>query len=239
MSSDALSALGSATFYEPGYEHLIELVHERAADPRRRLLSLDVALHDPEGKLLADIPVDPREEILDLAELATRHAPGAGRVMAVFDARFDGRIFPYRPHHYGYLHRRGSASPSLYYAVTPSRGGVPDRHATKVSILPNFESYLFLRRPLAERFSVFLANLGRFAPGEAQLSAFYGDERVVQDVHLAPRAHVELPLEASRGGRLLGRVELKAVFRLAGYMVGRRVPEGDIVLFDHLFAYFT
>lgn len=236
--SSSLSALGSATFYEEGYDHLVELVHERAADARRRLVSLDIVLYDTEGKQLADVPVDPRQEILDLAALVAQHAPGHGRVMAVFDARFDERTFPYRPHHYGYVHRRASPAPPLYYAVTASRGGVPDRLATRVHILPNFESYLFLGRPFAERFSVLLGNLARFAPGEAQVSAYYGDERVVRDVTLGPRAHVELALQPEREGRLLERVELKAVFRLTSYVVGRRAAGGDLVLFDHLFTYF-
>lgn len=234
--SSSVSALGSATFYEAGYDHLVELVHERAADDRRRLISLEIALYDPDGKQLAAVPVDPRREILDLAAFVAEHAPGRGRVMAVFDARSDERVFPYRPHHYGYLHRRGSPAPPLYYAVTASRGGVPDRLATTVSILPNFESYLFLSRPFAERFSVLLGNLGRFVAGDAQVVAWYGGERVVQDVTLNPRAHAEVMLELEREGRRLERVELKAVFRLAGYMVGRTVG-GDLVLFDHLFTY--
>jgi hypothetical protein len=235
MSSN-LSALGSATFHEPGYDHLIELVHERAADPGRRLVSLDVDLYDAEGKQLAAVPVDPRQEILDLAAFVGRHAPGHDRVMAVFDARSDARTFPYRPHHYGYVHRQGSSAPPLYYAVTASRGGVPDRLAGKVHIQPNFESYLFLDRPVAERFAVLLGNLGRFVPGEAQISTHYGDERVVRELTLDPRAHVEVPLEPERQGRRLERVELKAVFRLTSYMVGRRL-DGDLVLFDHLFPY--
>jgi hypothetical protein len=234
--SSSLSALGSATFHEDGHDHLVELVHERAADAGRRLVSLDLALYDAEGKALASEPVDPREAILDLAAFVARHAPGCGRVLAVFDARFDGRTFLHRPHHYGYLHRRASASPPLYYAVTASRGGVPDRLAGRVHIQPHFESYLFLERGVADRVSVLLANLGRFVPGEAQISSYYGSERVVRDVSLDPRAHVEVPLEPERGGRRLERVELKSAFRLSSYVVGRRAT-GDLVLFDHLFPY--
>src|SRR5574337_958247 len=199
----SVSALGSATFYEEGYDHLVELVHERAADDRRRLISLDIALYDADGKQLAAVPVDPSQEILDLAALVAQHAPGHGRVMAVFDARSDEQVFPYRPHHYAYLHRRGSPAPPLYYAVTASRGGVPDRLATKVSILPNFESYLFLGRPFGERFSVLLGNLGRFAAAEAQIFSYYGAERLIHDLTLSPRAHVEVMLEPEREGRRL------------------------------------
>jgi len=32
-------------------------------------------------------------------------------------------------------------------------------------------------------------------------------------------------------------VEVKALFRLASYVVGRRADSGDLVLFDHLFTY--
>jgi hypothetical protein len=121
--------------------------------------------------------------------------------------------------------------------VIASRGGVPDRLATKVSILPpNLESYLFLGHPFAERFSMLLGNLGRFAAGEAQIFAYYGAERLVHDLTLSPRAHVEVMLEPEREGRPLERVELKAVFRLTGYVVGRTAG-GDLALFDHLFPY--
>jgi hypothetical protein len=236
--SSSVSALGSATFYEQGYDHVVELVHERAADDRRRLLSLDLTLYDPDGTPLAAVSVDPRQEILDLAALVAQQAPGHDRVMAVFDARSDDQLFPYRPHHYGYLHRRGSSAPPLYYAVTASRGGVPDRLAGKVHILPNFESYLFLGRPVTESFSVLLGNLGRFAPDDAQVVAFYGTERVVQEMTLLPRAHVEVKLAPEREGRRLERVELKAVFRLTSYVAGRTAG-GDLVLFDHLFTYAT
>jgi hypothetical protein len=33
-------------------------------------------------------------------------------------------------------------------------------------------------------------------------------------------------------------VEVKALFRLASYVVGRRAEGGELVLFDHLFTYF-
>jgi hypothetical protein len=32
-------------------------------------------------------------------------------------------------------------------------------------------------------------------------------------------------------------VEVKALFRLLSYVVGRRAGSGDVVLFDHLFTY--
>jgi hypothetical protein len=237
MSSSGSSALLSATFHEEGYAHLVELVHQRDADARRRLQSLDLALYDADGKLLVSIPVDPGQEILDLGALVAAHAAGAGRLMVVFDARYDERVFPYRPHHYAYLHRHGSSLPSLYYAVNAVLGGVPDRIGA--TGLNNFETYLFRQRGPAERCSVLIGNLSRFAPAEAQVSTYYAGARRTNEVTLGPKAHVEVALDPEHAGARLERVEIKAVFRLASYVVGRRTPSGEPVLFDHLFTYFT
>ena len=76
------------------------------------------------------------------------------------------------------------------------------------------------------------------APTEAQVFAYYGAERVEERVPLGPRAHAEVALAPERGGQPLTRVETKSLFRLAGYVVGRRDPSGDLVLFDHLFTFF-
>jgi hypothetical protein len=46
-----------------------------------------------------------------------------------------------------------------------------------------------------------------------------------------------VPLPAEDGGERLARVEVKALFRLLSYVVGRRAGAGDVVLFDHLFTY--
>jgi hypothetical protein len=59
----------------------------------------------------------------------------------------------------------------------------------------------------------------------------------VETVRLAPKAHTEVRLEPERNGARLRRVELKALFRMASYVVGRRAG-GELVLFDHLFTYF-
>ena len=234
--SNSLSALLSATFYERGYEHLIELIHQRDAAAHRRLASLDVAVYDGEGKMLAAPPVDPHQDVLDLEALVGAIPGAPDRVMVTFDARYDERIFPYRPHHYGYLHRKGSTAPALYYAVNAVLGGVPDRiGATHIN---NFETYVFRRQPYAERYSLLLGCPSRFAPAEAQVFAYYGTERAVEELTLAPKAHVEVPLAPERDGRRLIRVELKALFRIASYVVGRRAADGDLVLFDHLFTYF-
>lgn len=235
--SNSLSALLSATFYEPGYEHLVELVHQRDPEARRRLVSLDLSAYGADGTLLLEHRVEPRDETLDLGALLAHTARQHGRVMAVFDARYDAGAFPYRPHHYAYVHRKSSATPALYYAVSAALGGVPDRIGD-MSRLNNFDTYVFRRGPHAARYSVMLGNLGRFAPTEAQVFAYYGAGRVERTVALGPRTHAEVALAPEHDGQRLTRVETKSLFRLAGYVVGRREPSGDLVLFDHLFTFF-
>ena len=66
---------------------------------------------------------------------------------------------------------------------------------------------------------------------------YYGGQRVLVEVALAPKSHREIDLPSERDGRRLERVEVKALFRLASYVVGRRADSGDLVLFDHLFTY--
>jgi hypothetical protein len=235
MSSD-LSPLLSVTFHQDGYDHLVELVHQRDANGRRHLAALDLLIYDVEGKPLDEIPVDPRQEVVDLAALLAGIVPGRERVMVAFDARYDARIFPYRPHHYGYLYRRESSAPPLYYALTAALGGVPDRvGATGIN---NFEIYLFRKRRFAEHFSLLLGNVSRFSPTEAQISTFYGSSRRTERVALAPKAHAVVPLAGEHDGQPLERVEVKALFRLASYVVGHRAASGDLVLLDHLFTYF-
>jgi len=181
MSSD-LSALLSATFHSGGCQHLIELVHQRDEAATRRLASLEVSVFDAAGKLLLSECVDPSQEILDLGSLLRGFGSS---VMVLFDARYDARVFPYRPHHYGYLRRTGSPLPPLYYAVNAVLGGVPDRiGATGIN---NFETYLFLRRRLAEQHSVVLGNVSRFSEAEAKIIAYYGGSRVRETVVLAPK----------------------------------------------------
>lgn len=234
--SNSLSALLSATFYEDGYDHLVELVHQRDADARRHLAALDVSLYGERGERLGGLAVDATQEILDLGALAHPFMPGRRRVMITFDARYDERIFPYRPHHYAYLHRRGSPAAPLYYAVNAVMGGVPDRiGATGIN---NFEIYLFPGRVFLERHSILLGNPSRFSPAQAQVFAYYGTDQVVSDVGLDPKAHSEVELPSTRDGRQLERVEIKALFKLASYVVGRDAGVGTLLLFDHLFTYF-
>lgn len=226
----------SVTFHETGDDHLIELVHQRDPAARRHLASLDVGIYAPAGQLLGKVTIDPRQETLDLGRLAGEHVATHPRVMVAFDARYDERIFPYRPHHYGYLHRPGSSAPPLYYAVNATLGGVPDRiGATGIN---NFETYLFRTCGVAGRHSLMLGNVSHFSPVKAQVFTYYGDSRLAHEVVLEPKAHAEVPLTGERDGRRLERVEVKALFRLASYVVGRHPDGGGRVLFDHLFTYF-
>ena len=235
MSSN-LSALLSVTFYEDGYDHLVELVHQRDSEARRHLASLEISMYGERGERLASMPVDPTDEILDIAEVAGPFMPGRRRVMIAFDARYEERIFPYRPHHYAYLHRRGSPAPPLYYAVNAALGGVPDHiGATGIN---NLETYLFRDAGFSQLHSILLGNVSQFSDAETQLFAYYGAERVASEVTLAPKAHAEVEIASERDGRRLTRVEIKALFKLASYVVVRRAQGGDLLLFDHLFTYF-
>jgi len=225
----------SATFYERGYDHHVEIIHQRDAEARRRLESLEVTLYDAAGVLLATPKVDPAQEILNLGALVADTTNTSERVMVVLDARYDEAIFPYRPHHYAYLHRAGSSAPPLYYAINAVLGGVPDRvGATNIN---NFETYVFRQGPFAQRHSVLLGCLARFVPAQVQVFTYYGSRRIARDVTLAPKCHVEVPLAAEHEGERLARVEVKSLFRLLSYVVGRREDTGDLVLFDHLFTY--
>ena len=233
--SNSLSALMSATFYERGYDHHIEVIHQRDAEARRRLESLEVTLYDGAGALLATPKVDPSQDILDLGALVADATRASERVMVVLDARYDEAIFPYRPHHYAYLHRAGSTAPPLYYAINAVLGGVPDRvGATNIN---NFETYLFRRGPFAQRYSLLLGCLTRFVPVTAQVFTYYGRRRIAHDVTLGPKCHTEIALAAEDAGERLARVEVKSLFRLLSYVVGRREDTDDLVLFDHLFTY--
>jgi hypothetical protein len=235
MSSE-LAGLMSATFHEAGYTHLVELVHQKDAAAHRHLAALRLDAYDRDGGRRVALELDPAQEILDLDALLADASRVHGRLLVVFDARYDPRIFPYRPHHYAYLQHRDAPGPPLYYAVNATLGGVPDRIGAVA--LNNFETYLFLDRPVRERYALALGNLSRFATAEAQVISYYAGERRTEDVRLPPKSHVELGLAAERGGHRLRRVELKALFRLASYVVGRRADGQDLVLFDHLFTYF-
>ncbi len=235
MSSSA--ALCSATFVDPVYDHIVELVHQRDRVGHRRLESLEVELYEPGGSSLSRETVDPRQDALDLAALVASRAAGVGRVMVAFDARYDTGIFPYRPHHYAYLRRRDSPEAPLYYALNATLGGVPDRLEASTR-QNNFETYLFLSRSRGERYALRLGSLARFSTVEAQVITYHGETRTAISVTLVPHQHAEVELPPERTGERLRRVELKTLFRLTSYVVGRRADSGALVLFDHLFTYF-
>jgi hypothetical protein len=213
---------------------VVELVHQQDAAAHRRLASLRLEAYDAGGTRHLAQELDPGQETVDLDALLGDVGREHGRLLVVFDARYAPEIFPYRPHHYAYLHRPGSTAPPLYYAVNATLGGVPDRIGAVA--LNNFESYLFLARPLRERYALAVGNLARFAAAEAEVISYHDGERSVEEVRLAPKAHAEVALAVERDGRRLRRVELKTLFRLTSYVVGRR--QDDLVLFDHLFTYF-
>jgi hypothetical protein len=233
--SNNLCGLLSATFHEAGCEHLVELIHQRDAHARRRLASIDVAVYAADGAALHQATLDPRLDVIDLAALVAGIPSPPRRVLVTFDARYDERIFPYRPHHYGYVHRRGGRGAPLYYAVSAVLGGVPDRiGATNIN---NFESYLFMPKTAAGTHSVLLGNVARFAPSPIEVITYHGRTRSSSAVTLAPKTHAEIDLPAERDGGRLERVEVKSAFRVASYIVGRRAESEELVLFDHLFTY--
>jgi hypothetical protein len=233
MSSSA--ALLSATFHEPGVRHLVELVHQRDGGGARRLGAVDVAVYDETGKERGAFPVDLGTEVLDVGRAVDDVMGGGGRAMVLFDTRYDPAIFPYRPHHYGYLHHPGGTSPPLYYAVSAVLGGVPDRlEATRLN---NFETYVFRARAADQRFSLMIGNVARFASAAIDVFVHYAGARVEHHLSVAPKAHLEFPLPPRHEGQPLTRVEVKSVFRVANYVVGRHGASGALVVFDHLFTY--
>lgn len=233
MSSE-LTALVSVAYHEPGDEHLVELVHQQNPAAARPLVSLAVEVYTSDGRLLDRLDVGAEQQILDLGRLLDGHGRATERFMVAFDCRYDARVFTTRPHHYAFLHRRGSFTPAVYYALNSVLGGFP--RGTGAVRLNNFETYLFVRRPFAQRYSLLLGNFSRFASAEAQIITHYGAERLTREVTIAPKANVEVGLEAAHAGAPLRRVELKSLFRLASYVVAR-AADGEITLIDHLFAY--
>src|SRR5438132_10148464 len=98
--SNNLGALLSATFYERGYEHLVEVIHQRDDASRRRLDALDVAVWDEAGGRLTSPPVDPGREILDVEALVAAVPAAPARVMVTFDARIDPPSTPHLTYPY-------------------------------------------------------------------------------------------------------------------------------------------
>ena len=113
---------------------------------------------------------------------------------------------------------------------------MPDRIGAVA--LNNFETYLFLDRDVAERHAVVVGNLSRFVDADAEIVTYYDSTRHIESVQSAAQgATPRSRCAPARDGQRLRRVELKALFRLTSYVVGRR-DSGELVLFDHLFTYF-
>jgi len=237
MSSE-LSALLSVAYYETGDEHLVELVHQQDPKAPRRLASLALDVYASDGRHLDRVAIDPAREILNLGDALVKHTGATDRFMVAFDARYDETAFPYgRPHHYAFLRRPGSAAPPVYYNVNSALGGFDRGARDKGAVrLHNFETYLFVRRTLPQRYSLLLGNLSRFVDAQAEVVSHFGAERRTREITIPPRAHVEVPLESAVDGEPLRRVDLKSLFRLANYVVAR-APSGEIALLDHLFGY--
>jgi hypothetical protein len=234
MSSE-LTALLSVAYHEPGDEHLVELVHQQDLAAPRRLASLALDVYASDGRRLDRVEIDPARDVLDLGDALAKYTGATNRFMVAFDARYDEKAFPhFRPHHYAFVRRPGSSAPPVYCAVNSVLGGFAS--GTSAVRLHNFETYLFARRPLPQRYSLLLGNLSRFVPAEAQVVSHFGAERRTREVTIAPRAHVEVELESASDGAPLRRVDLKSLFRLANYVVAR-APSGEIALLDHLFGY--
>ena len=210
-------------YHQPGHQHLVEIIHQN--DDTRWLESLTVTAYGADGGQLDEWEPKAASHV-DLG----RYDTAAQRVMVLFDARYDERIFPYyRPHHYGYL---VTDQAPLYYALNAVLGGVPARiGATGIN---NFEHYILPSHPpAATAFSVLIGNVSRLAEAKIGVTMrTLAGLTARQSVVLAPKAHTEVALLP--GTRL---VEVHAPFRAATYIVGR---SGDMLtLFDHLFVYRT
>ena len=205
-----INALLSATFHEPGVEHWIEVCHER-----KPLLSLTFAAYTEQGEPVTQAFMPEGESV--------RLAATTERVMVTLDARYDPRVFGYRPHHYAWMHRPQSQSPPVYYAVNGILGGTPERLGPTVS-RGNHEGYI-VPQGTRQCWSLYLGNLSRFAETPVTVNG----EKIV----LGPKCHTEYPLPGT-----IHRIDVKAPHRIASYIVGRDWETNDIVLMDHLLAYF-
>lgn len=226
-----MRALLSATFYERGESHVIEKVHQAG---HRELASLSLSCYDGPGQRLGTIELGSRNETVDLAELADIVPMCPRRLMVTFDARYDERQWPYRPHHYGL--RRSRKGPPLYYAVNAVLGGVPDTiGATTVN---NVERFTFPPEHHGQEYALLLGSLSRYVATDVYVAKIYGHGAAVarQMLTLKPYAHREVPVESSHHDLTLTSVGILSVSRIAAYIVGRRPSDRALMLYDHLFT---
>ena len=139
--------------------------------------------------------------------------------MVAFDARYSAQVFPYRPHHYGYLQRsaRGAAALLRGQRGAGRRAGsdrqYPDQQLRDLRVQPP--------RP-RRAYSLLLGNLSRFAPVQVQVFGYYGDgARTTEEISLTPKAHVEVSSRGKRGPASLSRRDQDA---LPARLLRRRPP---------------
>jgi len=192
----------------------------------------DDAVTDAVGDPTPAIPAPGNDTLSGLQwDMTQIHAPEARAINGGSPAVVVGDIDT------GLDYTHPDLAPNVDFANSVScLGGVPDRiGATGIN---NFETYLFRTDAGSGRHSLILGNLSRFSPAKAQVFTYYGETRLAHEVALEPKAHTEVALASERDGHRLERVEVKALFRLASYVVGRHPDGGELVLFDHLFSYF-
>lgn len=235
MSSN-LCALLSATFYEEGYSHYVEIVHQRDCDKRKRLEKLNFLFYAPDGKELGRRSIDPNQNLVDLRALVHSVTNFRERIMVLTEVLYDANIFPYRPHHYALFHREGSKTAPVYYAFNAALGGVPDRIGA-VSI-NHLSVFLFPNHAHEMDFSVIIGNPSRFATVKVNLLSHYeGGVLKARSCRLPPKGHVEVPLMMNLNPQSICRVEMKGVGKPIGFVVGRKKNGGEILHFDHFFPY--
>lgn len=133
--------LVSACLWWPSLAMQLEVIHQRRW--RHRLEALTITAWDEEGHPVSGWAIDPQTQWVDLTERLSGF--GSNRLLVVCDARYDTRLFPYRPHHY--LHVDGD--PPLYLALNAARAPRGQAPLHEASELPEGLTY-----------RVIIANLG-------------------------------------------------------------------------------
>lgn len=142
--------LVSAGFWWSPLALQLEVIHQRRW--RHRLESLTITAWDEDGHPVSAWAVDPRTQWVDLT---ARLAPfGSRRLLFVCDARYDARLFPYRPHHYVHV----DGDPPLYLALNAARAPRGQAPLHEASELPEGLTYRVLIANLGPRERVPLVN---------------------------------------------------------------------------------